>query len=121
MHAGSRVVAAAAASGRIHFSRLLPPGSARVSRAGDDVSSSRTFLWAGRELAVIKAKNARLIADAINRREVLIGMTANQCLKSWGPPERINRTVTAGATREQWRYGDKRYLYIQDGAFKKNH
>ena len=41
MHAGLRVVAAAVSSGRIHFSRLLPPGSARVSSRAAGATTSR--------------------------------------------------------------------------------
>ena len=46
-----------------------------------------------------------------------IGMTQSQVINgtSWGGPNDINRTITAGGTREQWVYGNKRYLYFDNG------
>ena len=34
----------------------------------------------------------------------------------WGTPRRINKTVTAGSTREQWVYNDTQYVYITNGV-----
>lgn len=46
-----------------------------------------------------------------------IGMTKEQVVKrtNWGTPNDINRTITAGGTREQWVYGIGRYLYFSNG------
>ena len=73
-------------------------------------------------LSAFAAKNeqlrkARDIADAAERRRrgVSIGMTAEDVLGSqWGKPQRVNRTVNAFGTREQWVYGGG-YLYFEDG------
>lgn len=53
---------------------------------------------------------------AIKDQKVLIGMTKEQVLISWGNPEKINRTVVKNKTFEQWIYGDLGpYLYFEDG------
>ena len=46
-----------------------------------------------------------------------IGMSADDVLhrSSWGKPERINTTVTARGTKEQWVYGLRNYLYFENG------
>jgi hypothetical protein len=48
--------------------------------------------------------------------EAYIGMTAEELRnsKSWGEPNRINRTTTASGVREQWVYYG-RYVYLEDG------
>jgi hypothetical protein len=62
------------------------------------------------------------VALAIVRREVMIGMTAAEVTRAWGPPDRINRTVTGGSTTEQWVYRRKRtdaqLLYLDDGVLR---
>lgn len=52
--------------------------------------------------------------DAIDQREVVIGMTAEQARLSWGKPERVNSTIVAQAERDQWVYGGG-YIYVRDG------
>ncbi len=52
---------------------------------------------------------------AIEEGAVFIGMTAEQATMSWGKPKEVNRTVGASGKREQWVYGDKSYLYIENG------
>lgn len=54
------------------------------------------------------------IAKAISERKVLIGMTSQQVIKSWGPPEQRNRTVNSNRTHEQWVYPGNRYLYFDN-------
>lgn len=62
------------------------------------------------------------VALAIVRREVMIGMTAAEVTRAWGPPDRINRTVTGSSTSEQWVYRRKRtdaqLLYLDDGVLR---
>lgn len=41
---------------------------------------------------------------AIKNGDVLIGMTKEELIASWGQPYDINRTVTATVIREQWVY-----------------
>lgn len=48
--------------------------------------------------------------------EPKIGMTAEEVRNStWGEPKKINTTVTAYHTTEQWCYSDYRYVYLEDG------
>ena len=53
---------------------------------------------------------------AIREGSIKIGMTPEMTIISWGEPLKINRTVTAAGTREQWIYGEfKPYVYFEDG------
>lgn len=67
-----------------------------------------------------QAEKARLANDAAARKlkrsqGVTIGMTAQDALdSSWGRPNKVNRTINARGTHEQWVY-DGGYLYFQDG------
>jgi hypothetical protein len=57
-------------------------------------------------------------AEALKKKPgARIGMTAKQVREatSWGGPESINRTVTAGHVHEQWVYATGSYLYFDDG------
>lgn len=50
-------------------------------------------------------------------RNVSIGDTRQEVMTSgWGLPSHINRTTTAFGTREQWVYGERRYLYFDNGV-----
>ena len=53
------------------------------------------------------------IREAVIKKEVRLGMTSEQVTVSWGKPGRINRTVNAVGTREQWVYGST-YLYFDN-------
>lgn len=45
-----------------------------------------------------------------------IGMSEYEASNTmWGRPESINRTETRHGTREQWVYGEGRYLYLENG------
>lgn len=49
-------------------------------------------------------------------KEPKIGMTKTEVENStWGKPNKINKTTTAYGTREQWLYGNGRYLYFENG------
>ena len=48
--------------------------------------------------------------------EPQIGMTAEEVRNStWGEPQKINTTITANHTNEQWCYSNYRYVYLEDG------
>ena len=69
----------------------------------------------------IEKERAKRLAER-KRREAMpsprIGMTWSQVVNqtSWGKPYDINRTTTARGTREQWVYGERRYLYFDNGV-----
>lgn len=53
------------------------------------------------------------IIDLIKAQKIIIGMTKEQILLSWGEPETKNRTVGSWGVHEQWIYGNK-YLYFEN-------
>lgn len=55
------------------------------------------------------------IKGAVNAGRLVIGMTSDAALASWGEPRRINRTTTASGRFEQWVYGTRLFLYFTDG------
>lgn len=61
----------------------------------------------------IIAKYGETYGSLILQGRVVIGMTKDQCIESWGHPSRINRTTTALTIYEQWVYGN-RYLYFEN-------
>lgn len=49
-------------------------------------------------------------------RGVRIGMTKSDALAStWGKPRKINTTINAAGTHEQWVYRGSNYLYFANG------
>ena len=45
---------------------------------------------------------------------IWVGMKREQLLFMWGAPSKINRTVNAHGTHEQWVYPDHKYFYFTD-------
>jgi hypothetical protein len=46
---------------------------------------------------------------------ISIGMTKEQVYNSsWGHPKKVNRTITANITFEQWVYDNNQYLYFEN-------
>lgn len=94
---------------------LLLPSAALAGQAEAD-----QFIREQREkIAALRAANERREADqkALCARVggARIGQTAEGVRKScWGKPARINTTVTAGGTHEQWVYGTG-YVYLTNG------
>lgn len=63
------------------------------------------------------------IANAISLREVMVGMTREQAIRAWGKPTKINQTIGASYSSEQWVYergqiGRTQYLYFDNGILK---
>jgi hypothetical protein len=54
--------------------------------------------------------------DLIARGQIRLGFTKEQVGYAKGAPSRVNRTVTAQSTTEQWVYGNKTYLYFTDNV-----
>lgn len=61
------------------------------------------------------ANQPKHIQEEINSNKIKLGMTREQVLLSWGKPNKINRTVGKWGVKEQWCYGDKTYLYFENG------
>jgi len=57
--------------------------------------------------------------DAILRGAIMLGMTKEMVVASWGYPNDINRTVGSWGVNEQWIYGTDirftKYLYFENG------
>lgn len=50
------------------------------------------------------------------KKSPAIGMTAAEVRNStWGSPDKINTTITANTTYEQWCYSGNRYIYFENG------
>lgn len=51
--------------------------------------------------------------------QIVLGMTKNQVLASWGTPLHKNRSISSWGIQELWVYGNylysARYLYFEDG------
>lgn len=63
---------------------------------------------------------AEKLQSAIENKRVFRGMTADQVIRSWGKPDKINSTITSSGKSEQWIYergsiGNTQYLYMDNG------
>lgn len=56
--------------------------------------------------------------ERIKAGKVAIGMSREQVLLSWGPPQKNNKSVGSYGTHEQWVYGNGQYLYFENGTLK---
>jgi hypothetical protein len=59
---------------------------------------------------------SNIIWAAIDEHNVLIGMTRQQVVVSWGEPQVINTTRGVEGESEQWVYSSHRYLYFSKGV-----
>lgn len=87
----------------------------------DQAGADRYIAEQWEKIAALRAANAKRDADhkALCDRVggVKVGLTAEGVRKScWGKPARINTTLTAGHTHEQWVYGSGQYVYLTDGV-----
>lgn len=59
----------------------------------------------------------RKTTAATQKRGVVLGMSTAEVRKtSWGAPDKINSTIRASGTSEQWVYGGGNYLYFENGV-----
>lgn len=60
------------------------------------------------------------VNNAIAVKEVRVGMTDKEVIRSWGKPDKINKSISKAGTNEQWVYyrGNARsqYVYIDNGV-----
>lgn len=103
---------------------MASPEDLRAER-GDNLCTAYAF-GTGRDKARSELERRNALTprewESVEKRAVFIGMSRTAALCSWGKPDRLNRTLTAAGTSEQWVYtcgsygrGCK-YLYIRDGA-----
>ena len=73
-----------------------------------------------KKIALYKKKGwSKKVINAILSHKIFIGMTAKQVIESWGPPDRVNRSVFKWEVHEQWIYErgsvfDATYLYFEN-------
>ncbi|MBV0933565.1 hypothetical protein [Marinobacterium weihaiense] len=61
------------------------------------------------------------IERAIQRRQVIVGMTEDQVRRAWGQPTEVNRSTSRSGATEQWVYREKDaakadYVYLENGT-----
>lgn len=65
----------------------------------------------------LRAKYGTEIANRLLKGQIWIGMTSDMAIDCIGSPNKVNRTVDASGTFDQWVYSD-RYLYFHNGKLK---
>ena len=70
------------------------------------------------ELRTVDRKNR--LEEATRQGRIFVGMSSDDVLKSWGKPDKINKTLTSNNRREQWVYrrgriGNDDYVYLENG------
>jgi hypothetical protein len=78
-----------------------------VERISDDAMRRRIFVEENPGLHVI-------IKEAILNGDIIIGMSKEMVIASWGMAEEISRSGSAFNAYEEWIYGDT-YLYFENG------
>lgn len=88
-----------------------------LDRKAADTATGRTDVRDKSEerRAGLTEKYGADMADTIINNFVKTGMTADMCLESWGQPDVISRSKDSQGVHEQWVYGQKSYLYFENG------
>lgn len=64
----------------------------------------------------------KLHGETLTRGTVMVGMTREDVIWSWGEPTKINDSFVAGSKHEQWVYDrgnfKAQYLYLENGILK---
>lgn len=107
--------------GKVVYQGVACDGGDKVNLMGAgkaDPTSQEATYW--------KKEGSRLarkekIEAAINSQQIMVGMTSEEVLQSWGKPSKINRTVTRNEATEQWVYErktivDTQYVYLRNGV-----
>lgn len=79
----------------------------------EDISSVKNYFYTFNPID----KWSNSIVNAINNHKILLGMTNDQIVSSWGYPDKINNSVGDWGVHEQWIYG-RSYLYLENGTLK---
>lgn len=64
----------------------------------------------------MKPSWSKIIKRCVLQMEIGKGMPAEALQVSWGKPADIRRTVSSGGVREQWIYGTRTFVYLDDGV-----
>lgn len=109
----------AVSSGCFAEERIKPPSRAEFEQQQDSLDQLSDSLTISRnyretdEERIAREKARAALAKKPNAR---IGMTAKQVRTgtNWGEPDKINDTIDASGSFQQWVYGDE-YLYFKNG------
>lgn len=55
------------------------------------------------------------VKKLVEEGKIALGMNKQEVIASIGRPNDINKTVGIWGVHEQWIYGDRRYLYFENG------
>ena len=109
--------------GQVVFQDAACPGkgeTVRVLGAGQADPNSQGSQYWQRESA--RQKRSAALEENIAQRKVAIGMTADEVVSSWGRPDKVNKTITASGTSEQWVYEGRKhrnqYVYLDNGVVR---
>lgn len=53
---------------------------------------------------------------SLRSKHIWIGANEEMACLAWGKPNDVNRTITRSMLYEQWVYGGKNFLYLEDGV-----
>lgn len=83
------------------------------------LASEEALTEKGNQIKSAHSSWSNSVCNSIGNKLIRIGMTTEQVLLAWGrKPHKINNTVSANATHEQWVMHDDintDYLYFKDG------
>lgn len=91
-------------------------GKADTSSEGSNYIMKEAARLTSEENAQAAARaRASRVSAAILKRQIVIGMTADEARQSWGEPSKINASVGTYGRHEQWVYPGSQYVYVQNG------
>jgi hypothetical protein len=86
-----------------------------MKEAADGTKRARLEAQEKAALVTVAKAEKDPLDQAAEERIAIIGMNVQQLVKAWGVPSKINQTVTAAGTSQQWVYSGDRYLYVDNG------
>nr|WP_321270478.1 hypothetical protein [uncultured Tolumonas sp.] len=105
----------------------LSPKQEKLKKKESELAAAQieSDIQARYDAEVLAAKKARAATyqyartiDAVHNKQIIVGMTKGDLVKSWGNPDHINESVTGSDMRQQWVYitsNGRQYVYVRDG------
>jgi hypothetical protein len=87
----------------------------QAAELAKQAEAQRTERAEQKKAAREKANHVAEVEAAIAERRLLIGMTQEECTRSWGSPETIHITTTAAGQRSKWIY-PWATIFIENGV-----
>ena len=105
---------------------VIPQTPEEIKANQDKIQAMADKLKAQEDAELEEAAKARqkmvkhaTYLSAIGRHEIMMGMTSDDLIKSWGEPADINETVTNAGSSQQWVYvtpSGRQYVYVTNGV-----